>query len=221
LAKLRILVLGDGPNEVAREWQLLLSAEELPALPRLVHRLLQEPGSVSYGMGLFRRSVHGRGKGDVWQRKTEAAVRFAQEHGFDAVVILVDRDRQSMAVKFAPLAAGREVADRLGGVPCAIGCAIETFDAWMIVDGKAVGGAGGDASRSHPGPEGLDGDEGTGRHPKDRAIELFGRRDALTGAYAKVAGCVDLELLMRRCPKGFAPFAEEVRQRIAPVVAGC
>ena len=38
--------------------------------------------------------------------------------------------------------------------------------------------------------------------------------------YAIIAEKVDLELLVRACPEGFAPFAEEVRQRIGHTLAG-
>jgi hypothetical protein len=38
--------------------------------------------------------------------------------------------------------------------------------------------------------------------------------------YAVVASHIDQARLEKACPKGFAPFAEEVRQRIAPVVGG-
>ena len=211
-------MLGDGPNELDRDWGHLLEADRLPALPRLVHRLLGEPAGAKYDARLFRRIEHVRGKGDVWRKKAEAAISLAQEHGFDAVVIVVDRDRDSKGGKCRPVFDGRDGMPGLGYPPCAVGCAIETFDAWMIADGKAVGAAGGDAARSHPSPESLDQEEGTGGHPKDRAIELFGSGRELTGAYAKVAAHVDLDLLEKLCPEGFAPFAEDVRDRIGPVV---
>jgi hypothetical protein len=217
--EIRILVLGDGPNEIAKHWETLL-ATDLPALPRLVHRLLGEPGNVSYDLRLFRRVVHASGKGDAPEKKTEAVIRFARQNHFHAIVILLDRDRAPTAKKIRPLQDRREAIAASAYLPCAIGCAIEAFDAWMIVDGAAIGAAGGQAGRTHPDPEKLDGKEGTGRHPKDRAIELFGSRDVLTGAYAAVAARVDLGLLGKACPQGFAPFAAEVKERIAPVVGG-
>ena len=218
MADLTIWVLGDGPNEIAREWDHLLESGQLPALPRLVHRLLGEPARAKYELRLFRRIEHVRGKGDVWRKKAEAAIALARERGFDALVIVIDRDRQSRGGKCRPVSDGRDGMAHLGYPPCAVGCAIETFDAWMIADGSAVGAADGDAARSHPDPESLDQEEGTGRHPKDRAIELFGSAGALTAAYAQVAAHVDLNLLEKLCPRGFAPFAAEVWERIGPVV---
>ncbi len=96
--------------------------------------------------------------------------------------------------------------------------AVEAFDAWMIADGNAVSAAGGDGSRSHPDPEKLSGKEGTGSHPKDRAAEIFGGHAKLTEAYMAVADNVDLEVLAKACPRGFEPFAEDVREKIRPAV---
>jgi len=195
-----------------------MSPEKLPALPRLVHRLLDEPEGAEYKVGLFRQVAHNRGKGKAPEKKAKAAVLLAKQGGYHAVVIVRDRDRKRTADRLDPIKQKRESV--LGSClpACAIGLAVETFDAWMIADGKAVGAAGGDAARSHPSPESLDQEEGTGGHPKDRAIELFGSSRALTAAYADIAAHVDLDLLEKLCPKGFAPFAEEVRERIGPVV---
>lgn len=210
----RILVLGDGPNELAKEWETLL-ATDLPALPILVKRLLGDPDDVQYDLRLFRRVVHSPGRGHAPEKKAESVIRYAKQNRFDAIVILFDRDRSSTVKKIKPLQDRRDSIAASVYVPCAIGCAVEAFDAWMIADGKAVDAAGGDASRTHPDPEKLDGEEATGHHPKDRAIELFGSRNALTAAYAKVAAVVDIPLLERCCEKGFKPFANEVRERIA------
>ncbi len=215
----KVFVFGDGPNELGARLGLLLAPEELPALPRLVHRLLDDPQEVTYRCDRLIHVEHSRGKGDVYERKTKASIAKAKSLGFVAVVILRDSDRKPSAMKLDPLARGR---DAMAGesLACAVGCAVETFDAWMICDGKAVGGAGGNASRSHPDPECLNGKETTGDHPKDRAIELFGSGDVLTDCYARVAACVDLTFLAKCCPLGFAPFAKEVRERIKPVVTG-
>lgn len=218
MSGLRILVLGDGPNELDREWGELTASGRLPPLPQLIHRLLGEPGGLRYEARLFRRVEHARGKGHAPEKKTKAAIFMAKQMGYHALAIVRDKDRQDLAVKLTPIAKLRgQMAGDLSNPPCAVGCAIETFDAWMIADGKAIGKAGGDAGRSHPAPENLKGEENTGKHPKDRAREVFAP-GSLTAAYAVVAQHVDLDLLEKLCPQGFAPFAEEVHQRIGPVV---
>lgn len=217
--ELRVLVLGDGANELGREFGRLLSADHLPALPRIVHRLLGEPGNVLYEPGVFRQVEHGRGKGKAFEKKTKAAILLAKHNGHHAVVIVRDRDRSPSAEKVDPIIRKRDSMIRPDLPPCAVGCAIETFDAWMIADGRAVHAAGGDPGKTHRSPESLDGKEGTGRHPKDVAAEVFGSKKGLGDKYAVVAANADLPLLVKTCPQGFKPFADEVRERIGPVVS--
>jgi len=66
----------------------------------------------------------------------------------------------------------------------------------------------------------LIGPNDTGKHPKDVAAVIFGSKAGLGGKYAVVAHHVDLDQLAKTCPKGFAPFADDVRRRIGPVVVG-
>lgn len=164
-----VLVLGDGPHELGHDWEHLLEPDSLPALPGLIHRLLGSPPGAMYDCRLLRRVQHTRGKGPTATKKVIAAVTIARQTGFDAVAILVDRDRARTTDKLRPLLAGRDKAETAGGPPCAVGVAVETFDAWMIVDTNAVARAGGNQAQCHPDPESLSGREGTGDHPKDVA----------------------------------------------------
>ena len=212
-----VLVLGEGRHELGSELDSPLHADKLPALPRLIHRLLSEPRNVSYTCQAFKtvRAIHGRGR--KFAKKTTVAVRRAKQEGFAAIAIVIDRDRRPDRERIGALQEGRTAVDGPSYPPCALGVAVETFDAWMIADGTAVGAAGGDSTRSHPSPEEMDGKEGTDRHPKDRAVSLFGAGN-LGDSYASAASNVDLELLARHCSRGFKPFADEVRDRIGPAV---
>ncbi|MCK4623701.1 MAG: hypothetical protein KAV00_00180 [Phycisphaerae bacterium] len=87
----------------------------------------------------------------------------------------------------------------------------------MIADGKATKKAGG--AGNHKNPESLNGKEGTGKHPKDIAANIFGEKRGLSKKYALVAENVDLPFLEKACPKGFKPFAEEVRDKISPAIS--
>lgn len=228
----KVLVLCEGRHELGKKttWGQPATAPELPALPTLVHRLADEPSGVSYIMGKFddEARIHGRGlplsKDDYATSRyflnAFGAIVRARSDGFAALVILIDRDRRKASVTILPLQSGRDSGVAYTGAPCAVGQAVEAFDAWMIADGRAAKAAGGDASRTHPAPETLDGKEGEGRHPKEWAAQVFGSGLGLGEKYATVARSVDIGLLKRCCPKGFAPFADEVRQRIAPVLAG-
>jgi hypothetical protein len=217
-----ILVLGDGPNEIGTEHDDPLPPARLPALPRLVHRLIGEPAHACYRMRFFVRTPPGHGQGDTFEKKTRAAIALARELHCAGIVILRDRDRARTTEKLLPLQRGRDGAALDGtNPPCAVGLAIEAFDAWMIADGKAIAEATGrKTGRSHPNPESLGGEENSGDHPKDWARNLFGGLDAFAEAYPKVADSVRMGFLEKACPLGFAPFAEEVRQRIGHALAG-
>lgn len=237
MADMRIMVFGDGPNELGKPelWGQWLPAGDLGALPQIVDHLLKNPKDVEYSAEKFKKNIpHTAIKIDdipkdanistrikhKSARKVQNAILLAKANGCQAIIILIDRDTKPDSERIALLKEGRDTLATYVGYPvCAVGCAVETFDAWMIADGKAIGLAGGDASRSHREPEKMDGKEDTGRHPKDRAGEVFGGKTGLSPKYAAVALHVDLELLEKACPKGFKPFAEEVRDKILPTIS--
>lgn len=225
---LRVLVYVDGPHEGGHVQDTLLSRDELPALPGLIDRILRQPRQVGYVCTNLKAVVQIHGKGPTfglgahassrYSKAAMAAVVKAKNQGFAAAVILIDRDRKKDAQTIESLRAGRDRMEGKGYPGCAVGMAVEAFDAWMIVDGNAIAVAGGNPGISHPNPESLDGEEGSGRHPKERAAQIFGSGIALGQKYATVASNVDLDLLARCCPKGFAPFAEDIKRRILPVL---
>ncbi|HDY66014.1 MAG TPA: hypothetical protein ENH84_07280 [Phycisphaerae bacterium] len=213
---LRILIFGDGENELGKIETEYAPSDDLPALPRLIHRVLGEPAQTTYTTKKFKKIKAAHGRGGKWAKKTKRAIEDARKGGYQGTVILIDRDRKSSAERLGPLTDARDAMLAC----CAVGNAVETFDAWMIADGKAVREATGKAtqSQSHPKPEKLNKDEGTGNHPKDWATRIFGGTSSLTPAYAVVALHADIDLLKRTCPKGFAPFAKDIEKRIAPLV---
>jgi hypothetical protein len=227
---LGILVLGEGTHELGRTCGLLRPTDDLPALPRLLHRLLDEPQNATFVCRPFRQAGKARASSleGAWSvrlppeqrafaRKAMQAIAQARLEGFHSVVILIDRDGRAHAGRSRGLREGRDLVAQHGGPPCAVGAAVEAFDAWMIADGGAIAAAGGDASRGHPNPETLDGRQGSGRHPKDRAADAFGGKGRLGEKYAVVATQADIAFLERMCPEGFRPFAQEVRERIRPI----
>lgn len=225
MSQFSILVLGDGKNElgvpddkeVPRE-DVLVFAGDMPPLPCLVSRLLGEPREVRFFCGSFKKyHAVARGLSSTLAGKVKAAVLYARARGHRGVVIVIDRDRDRKRNSLRLLQEGRDDMACLPGPACALGVAVETFDAWMIADGLAVGDAGGKAAESHASAEKLDGKEGSGLHPKDLARRALG--EGLTEKYKLVARRVRLEELERLCCDGFKPFAEEVRKRLGPVVA--
>lgn len=234
MSEKKVLVFSEGKGEIGAQTDPLDPNEQsLPALPCLIHRLTGELPTTRY---LCRKSqllvrLHARSRADrrrtpqprARDARTAIAARFvAQSEGCVAAAIVIDHDQHDGAVRLDNLKSGRDDPGWQGYPPLALGQAIQTFDAWMICDGTAIGQAGGDDSRSHTEPENLQGRKGTDNHPKCRAAAIFGCDPNGTGLAAKypiVARHIDLQLLKRCCPQGFAPFADEVAQHIAPVVA--
>ncbi len=211
-----ILVFGEGAHELGKVRGEALSNDELPALLGLIYRIMGEPPEVSFECEEFKKiaHVHGTTPGGRWAGKVKGAILRAKQRGADAAVIVIDRDRKTPSERLRPLEQGRDAMDGVQWPCCAVGVAVETFDAWMIADGSAIGKAGGAADKSHGSPESLDGSEKSRRHPKAKAEEIFGTGKGMADKYAIVAQHVDLELLKRCCPEGFAPFAKEVEDRL-------
>ncbi len=232
---MRIMVFGDGPNELGKPelWGKWLPVDDLGALPRIVDRLLKNPEDVEYAAEKFKKNIpHTAIKIDdipknaniptrikhKSARKVQNAILLAKARGCRAVVILIDRDTEPDSERIILLKKGRDsLATYVGYPACAVGCAVETFDAWMIADGKAIKQAGG--AGNHKNPESLDGKEGTGKHPKDIAANIFDGKRNLSKKYAVVAENTDLLSLEKACPKGFKPFANEVREKILPAIS--
>jgi len=219
VSSLRVLIVGEGRHELG-----IFDGDSGPegalgALPRLVHRLLGNPDTIEYDCRSLRSIMHVRGKArNRYARKVKGAMRTAKLEGHNGVVVLIDRDREPDGERIGALREGRDSMQADVPVPCAVGTAVETFDAWMIADLTAVQAAKGDHSKVPPNPESLAGKEGTGSHPKEVARAALG--PGLARAYSTVAENADFEVLKRQCPQGFAPFAGEVEKHLVPVVQG-
>jgi hypothetical protein len=219
-----VWILGDGAHEVAKvDDEMKAMGIEKPALTMLVHRMLGEPAGVDYVSCRFKEAV-GRlqefpGKGNGLQKRLKLCLARARKMNYDAVVLVQDRDRKSVNEAFKPLEDVREAVSPLGSSPgCALGLAIETFDAWMICDPEAIEHAGGDKNQHHPSPENLDKTERTDQHPKEWAANAFGGKSGLHIPYAKVAKVICLDTLRKACSGGFAPFERELAAHVAPRV---
>ncbi len=204
-----VLVLGDGRHEVGDVGQATAS-DVKPALPSLIHRLLGEPRHVAYRGRRLKDVFHARGRG--LQKKIKAAMRTARNDGADALAVVVDRDGRENRNRLTELKAGRDALPARLGVPCAVGMAVEEFDAWMITDRSAMAQVTNDGNpQAHDDPESL-----RPRQAKAHAHKELG--SGLADKYATIAAQLDLDLLKRTCSGGFRPFAQEVTDRIAPVV---
>jgi hypothetical protein len=220
MPEVRVLLVSEGKHELADCPEGYVPDEALPPLAILVRRLTGTDGKIRFccrrGKGI--RNVH-RGKmSSGWGKKVYSAVWCAQNgmegETFDAVVVVVDRDGPRNAERLAEMQQGRDLYGD-SRFPCALGVAVEAFDAWMIADRAGIEAAGGDGTKAHTNPESV-------RHPKDQADAIFGTRGGagLGPKYTIIADKTDLARLEECCPKGFKPFADEIRQRIGRVIGG-
>lgn len=210
---MRILVVGEGKSE--------LGDEPPGPLAQIVHTLLGEPANCEFtrqtfaGLPKVHAGLPHKGSGN--SRKVKVALIKAADEGYDALVLVHDRDRDiKMAREMleAPDSARTE-APTYRYPPAAVGIAIETFDAWMLADERALSKVLEQTIQTQSDPEKLAGKKDTGRHPKDVMEQLVAQSEAgyavFWKAYPTIAAEIDIATLERKCPDGFGAFAEKVR----------
>lgn len=217
---MRILVLGEGPNDLGRfDRDGLLT---LPGvLPIFIERLcLQFEPSLSLDFQVLPWKSGGirPHQGSGFHKRLEiAAGRFiGKTH---AIIGVVDRDGMKNRARADQLRAGREAVLR-HNFPCAVGLSVETLEATLLADETALRAALGDSSIvCQPDPESLvSRDEQSDNNPKGRLQRLIARSPAgqrgqdFTAVYAEIGKHARLDVLEERCPTGFAAFAAQVRE---------
>ena len=189
---MRVLVVAEGQHE------------QSGALENLLKRLGGERADFEVDRVSNSRihTFHGTGPG--YFKRAVRWLREAEKRGVDALVFLIDEDGRSERVGQI-----RDAQDSpLSALPRALGVAIRTFDAWMLVDEKTLTDVLGYRVDRQPDPE-------TIRDPKVVCTALLESSPASPTQrqmYAQIADEVDLDVLCKRCPSGFAPFASSVRR---------
>lgn len=202
---MRILIVSEGAHELG-------DGTANGALASLVARLLPFPFEFEQLDVRDRRlQVHRQpGEGRGYYKVAMSCLRFAQLQGFDALVFVVDED--GVASRRAELdEAQANTQNESLGLHRAIGLAVRTFDAWMLADEVALTKVLCSRIDCQSSPE-------LTRNPKvalEMLIETGQCTLSRSEIYASVAREARLNVLIQRCPKGFAPFAERVRQ-LAP-----
>jgi hypothetical protein len=153
----------------------------------------------------FRRFKDSRfrlhhGKDSMLFKRAIAWMREACADGFDAIVLVIDEDGDRQRTR--ELKKAQNETEHSGGIPRAMGVAIQSFDAWMLADESALAAVLQCHVSRQPAPE-------NERDPKRRCRELLDSARihiAPRMMYAEVARLADLQLLSKRCPSGFREF---------------
>jgi len=187
-------------------------------VPILVHTLCGRPEQM---LVKTRRLMHLQGK--TLRQKVWFAKREAHDSKSDAAIFVIDSeasDRTLPGIR-QDLEDGRDAG--LSQFAMAVGVAQPCIESWLLADAAAIRRALGlSATPAVPDrPEELPApcrDES--QSPKSELARIAGstKKELSTEEKDRIATAMnDMRLPRERCPGGFAPFADEVENRIRPL----
>lgn len=150
--------------------------------------------------------VHGKGRG--YEKKAIRWLMEAQKRGYDALILLVDRDGNRD--RESEIKSAQQYPKAIGDKPFprAMGVAVEMFDAWIFADEQALSRVVNTTIQTQQAPEGI-------TDPKEHLRLLLQSKVGRTPnakLYSDVAGELDLERLRSQCPAGFGTFAKRIEE---------
>lgn len=194
---MNILLVSEGRHELAMD---------LPESPlgELVRRISGR--EIRFDRKIVRDKAVRRhmraGKSLDYEKRAVGWLKYATDHGYDALVLVIDQDgQQSREPGIASAQSNAKFP-----LPRAMGVAIRSFDAWMLADEAALSKTFGKTMNRQPDPESL-------RDPKALFLELAATASwasSQTDAYLALSKVVSVEILDKRCPRGFTPFKTHV-----------
>ena len=184
-------------------------------VPILVHKLCSQHHSLK----VIRRRVSSLEKGGI-NRKVAFAKKQAFYNRSDGAVFVVDTEGDNPEKKREQLIAGREA--KYPDFPMAVGVAHPCIETWLLVDARAIvrGMKLQAAPVMHLDPESLPAPrKNESLNPKTVLAQCAGSTRGISASEAAaIASHInDLEAVGNICRKGFRPFAEEVKARLAPL----
>ena len=209
-----IEVYGEGRTDVGRSEDARSPTEGV--VPILTHKLCGKPERM-----LVKRRVYAmlEGKGR-WQK-----VRFAKRQAHyntttDGVVFVLDSEggQKKLRETRKDLEKGRDADDL--SIPTAVGVAQPCIESWLLADATAIrrGLELKESPEVPQEPESLPAPcKDRTRNPKAVLARAAGstKRELSAAQKDRIATALnDLDLVRRRCPLGFGPFADEVAQHI-------
>lgn len=205
-------VVGEGRTDVGPD----VKEAEPPTqgvVPVLLYTLCGKPPEMLVRRYRFA-SLQGKG---LWQKVRFAKLR-ARNFGAAAATFVIDTEGQLEETR-TELHRGRDSV--LREYPMALGFAHPCIEAWLLADARAI--AKGLGLSSPPAlsdePESLPAPRKDDDHnPKAVLANRSGSKRTSAAQKTAIARAMnDMALVRRRCPQSFAPFADEVEQRIAPI----
>ncbi len=187
-------------------------------VPVLLRKLCDEPGNLDCNC---RKFSHLEGKG--YKKKFVLAKRRASLCGSAGVVAVVDSEGTTADMKKV-LRKLKEARDQtLADFPMAVGVAQPCIEAWLLTDATSIRRAL-DLSCSPEipdKPEELQAPQvDRNNNPKTALVKAAGAtaKELSVKQKESIAQAInDLQLLRKKCPAGFGPFADEVEGRIKPL----
>jgi hypothetical protein len=160
--------------------------------------------------------AHLHGKKKLWQKVKFAKRQSFYDKGVSGVVFVMDSEGIPEVINELIQGRDAEHAD----FPMAVGMAHPCVEAWLLCDAKAIQSAcclpATPPVSAHPetlpAPQ-----QNRGVNPKTElkrvaGVESAAQKDAIARQIK------DFAVLRAACPKGFAPFADEIEQRIKPLL---
>lgn len=174
------------------------------AVRELIQQLRPDLTDLSFDR-LANSGIHVHaGKGKAYFKKAVRWMLEARKRGFDAIILLVDRDRvPSRRTEIEKSQSDHTICN----IRRALGVPVEAFDAWMLADEQAISSVLTVTVPTQPNPENI-------AHPKDHFEALLRSLGKFWGGaemYAEIAKKLNIAILEARCPIGFAAFADRVR----------
>jgi hypothetical protein len=218
-----IELYADGKTEIGDLKEEKVELPESGVLPRFLHKLCGSPTSMRikcFGQAFLQKPGIGKGL----QKKVQYARRqgiYNMKNGTAHAAVYVVDSEGELKTKKKDLMHGRDLGPK--DFPMAVGVAHPCIESWLLCDAHAIQRAL-NLSEAPPVPETPEDlpapQKNRENNPKTALRDAAGslQKEISVDDKDRIAGAMnDLELVKKRCPLGFEPFAEEVEMHIRPL----
>lgn len=223
---MKVLFVGDGRHEIGPSVFAPQPRPAIGVMATLCRKISPVISTESVALSWVELSRFDPQKRKGWEHKLIAAKELAaRKYGCLGTIAVVDQDRDSSRIE--DLRAGQaRIQNDASEHAVAVGMAIESIEAWTLGDPQAVASVLNVAVAeivkhySEARVESYFEQSGKIEHQPKQILERVtsvGHRRPDDEFRAEVAQKTDLTTLERNCPKGFAPFAADVRKNFPTI----